>query len=114
MPGKSPEPCGFFNAQLLHIAKYEDFTIFFPERRQCLSQLLPDLFPLQDFGRNLAPIGKIARHVVTFLVPAVGNGLHEFGMFFSSPHPRLVDRNLNQPGAESRFGPKLANMSKRL
>ena len=85
-----------------------------PELGQGLSELLPDLVAFQCFRRNLAPIGEVARRVIAVLIRPLGDGLHNVGVRLSSSHTRLVDGDLDKPGAEPRFGSKLSNVFERL
>ena len=45
---------------------------------------------------------------------AINDRLNQVGMFLPSPHTRLINGNLNQPGAEACFPAELPNVLERL
>src|SRR5271165_3846949 len=95
---------------MLDVPQHKNFAVFLPKRRQRLHQALPDLTAFQSLRRNLAPIGEVARRIIALLVLMVHDWLHDPSMLFPPPHAGLVDRDLDQPGAESRLATELPNM----
>ena len=95
---------------MLHVPQHEDVAVDVSQRLQCLRQLVANFFPLQSLGRNLPPVGEVPRDVVSLYALAVNDRLHQVGVFFPSPHTRLIDGDLDQPGAEARLPTELANV----
>ena len=88
---------------MLHVAQHKNFPVLFSQRIQRLGEQLPDLFPFQSLRRDLTPVCEIAGRIVALLVLVVNDRLNDVGVFSPLSHARLIDANLNQPGAEARF-----------
>src|SRR6266705_2296862 len=95
---------------MLNKTQHKNLAIFFSKRCQRFQKLFPNLVSFGSFRRNLAPIGEIAGCVVAFFVRVVNDRLYHIRAISSEPHPSFVHRDLNQPGAEPRFGAKLPDM----
>src|SRR5882724_707441 len=112
--GDSQSLCGLFDAQVLHVTQHEHLAVYVSQCFQCLRQLLADFFPLQSLGRNLPPVGEVSGDVVPLRVLAINDRLNQMGTLLPSPHTRLINGNLNQPGTEACFSAELPNVLERL
>src|SRR6202051_2521699 len=102
---------------MFHIAQHEDLEKYSIVCAKRLRQPLPGFLSFEGFGRYLAPVGKIPRRIFTLFLAArtmTVESFHGHCPFPSPPHQSLVHRNLDQPRAESRFRPKLADIHKSL
>ena len=98
---------------MLDIAQDKYFAIFLSERAERRKKFLADFLPLKRFRRNLAPVRKIAWRVRAVFVFLILDRSHNFQMTLPLPLARFIDRHLNQPGAEPRFGPELREIFER-
>src|SRR5262249_50037399 len=101
--------------QVLDIAHDEDLAILRMQRSNGFLQRPPKLGSLQRFRRNLSPISKILWLVVTVLIRnSIVDGLMQKLAVLTPFHPRLVHRDLNEPGAELAFSAEGTEVPQRL
>ena len=69
---------------------------------------------LQRLRRGLAPVRELPGNIILLAVVGIVKRIVQVGMILALAHARLVDGDLDQPGAELSLGAKLVKMGKRL